>query len=146
MLHTFWQEVGRQRKKSNLILVSLHCVLELLTWVKPLGTAVYLTEYWQHKFTKRCVFVCTNVCMCTVQFRLINEPWTRRKGRMWKMSYDEEEEEEWEDEEERAWSIRRSRVTHLTTGWFLCVWHCYEGVALVFDSPTTLLLSGNKMN
>lgn len=54
--------------------------------------------------------------------------------------------EEWEDEEESAWSIRRSRVTRLMKGWFLCVWHCYEGVALVFDSPTTLPLSGNKMN
>lgn len=43
-------------------------------------------------------------------------------------------------------STHGSWVSHLTTRRFLCVWHCYEGVAHVFDSPTTLLLSGNKIN
>lgn len=126
---------------------SLHYVLELLRLVKLLGTAVYFTKYWQLKFTQ-----VKGVCLCApmyvyvcVLFRLIDEQWT------WEEMEDVEDElqnedEEWEDEEERVWSICRSRVAYLMTGWFLCVWHCYEGVALVFDSPTTLLLSGNKMN
>lgn len=32
------------------------------------------------------MFVCVDVCMCTVQFRLIDEQWTQRKGRMQEMS------------------------------------------------------------
>lgn len=82
-----------------------------------------------------------------MQFRVTDEHWAHRRGRMLKISGEKRR------RSRRERMIRREmeylEVMGVAFKGDMVILVCLtllRGVALVFDSPTTLLLSGNKIN